>query len=241
MKTHYPSVICCGLLFAAVSAPAQGTFQNLGFESATIVHAPGYPSNQFLFAQAFPGWTGYVAGAQQTLTLYNELSMTTAEFSILDRRFINAGGVPGGLIEGNFTAVVVSGISGVDQPSDATLSQTGLVPVGTESLLFKSQFVPSSSSDSFAVTLGGQTLSLLPVGGGTNYTLYAADIHAFAGQTAQLAFTVVAPQYPLAADYLFLDSIQFSGQSVPEPGIFGLVGLGALALGWQTWARHRRR
>ena len=136
-------------------------------------------------------------------------------------------------------AVLMSGISGVNQPSDATITQTGLVPVGTQSLRFKAQFAPFNSSGSFGVTLGGETLSLLPIASGANYTLYAADVHALAGQTAGLAFTVFSYPQQLAADYLFLDSIQFSNVPVPEPGVFGLSALGALLLGWRVLGRRR--
>jgi hypothetical protein len=42
-------------LHAVLSVQAQGTFQNLGFESATVTGVPG----TFLsISQAFPSWTG---------------------------------------------------------------------------------------------------------------------------------------------------------------------------------------
>jgi hypothetical protein len=77
------------------------------------------------------------------------------------------------------------------QPADTTLSQTGLVPIDSKSLVFKVH-PDLQLSGSFAVVLGGQTLSLTTLGAGTNYTEYAADIHAWAGQTAELDFTVFA-------------------------------------------------
>jgi hypothetical protein len=42
-----------------------------------------------------------------------------------------------------------------------------------------------------------------------------------------LAFTVFAYPQQNAADYLFLDSIQFSSQPIPEPGVVALCALGA--------------
>ena len=226
------------VLLSLDGAAAQGNFQNLGFESATLVPVPGQPPFYY-FAQAFPGWTDYVGGVREGLTVYNTLAMSTSGFSIIDHSFTNPFGEPGGLISGNFTAVLMSGISGVSQPSDATIAQTGLVPAGTESLRFRAQFDTFSSSDSFGVTLGGQTLSLVPVSVGANYTVYAADIHALAGQTAELAFTVFAYPQQIASDYLYLDSVTYSGLPVPEPGVFSLSTLGALLLGWRALRRRR--
>jgi hypothetical protein len=242
MRLHTPPWLFCGLawVLSAAGAVAQGTFQNLGFELAALAPVSGQPPFYY-FVQAFPGWTGYVGGVQEGLTVYNQLAMSTAGFSIVDTAYrpLPGYGSTGGLIQGSYTAVLMSGVTGVNQSSDATIAQTGLVPAGTESLRFKAQFAPFSSSGSFGVTLGGQALSLIPVASGTNYTLYAADIHTLAGQTAELNFTVFAHPQQFASDYLFLDSIQFSNQPVPEPGAFALSALGALLLGWRALARWR--
>jgi uncharacterized protein (TIGR03382 family) len=240
MKVHRPVRLAAAfaLLLSVAVAQAQGTFQNLGFESARIVPAPGYPASQYLFADAFPGWTGYAGDVQQVLTLYNNLYMDTAGLSIIDAAFVNRSGLPGGLIQGNYTAVLMSGIAQLGQPSDTTIVQTGLVPVGTESLRFNANLAGTRPSDTFGVALGGQTLSFVPVASGVNYTTYAADIHVWAGQTAELAFTAFA-QRPHSSDtYLYLDSIQFSTQPAPEPGVVSLLALGALLLGWRVWRRR---
>jgi hypothetical protein len=156
--------------------------------------------------------------------------MSTAGFSVMDTAYPPGTiyGTPVGLIEGSYTAVLVSGVA--LGPADATLVQTGIVPPGTESLRFKAQFAPFNTSGSFDVTLDGQTLSLVPVGSGANYTVYAADIHTLAAQTAELSFTVHGHAGQVVADYLFLDSVQFSNQRVREPGVFALSALGALFL-----------
>jgi hypothetical protein len=239
MRFQTPAWLVGGVavLLGAWGAAGQGSFQNLGFESATIV--PVSAGQVVDFGQAFPGWTGYVGGAQQFAAVYNGLFMDTAGFSIIDRGFTNPFGEPGGLIQGNFTGVLMSGITGVLQPADATLAQTGLVPAGTESLQFRAHLDNFSSSDTFDVTLGGQTLSLIPLQAGANYILYGADIHAWAGQTAELAFTAIAQRPHHVDTYLYLDSIQFSNQPVPEPGIFGLSALGVLLLGWRTLGRRQ--
>jgi hypothetical protein len=74
---------------------------------------------------------------------------------------------------------------------------------------------------------------------GANYILYGADIHAWEGQTAELDFTAFAQRPHIGDTYLYLDSIQFSAQGVPEPGVLGLSALGALLVGWRGLARRR--
>jgi hypothetical protein len=239
MRTCHFFSLCSTFLCAAFPVGAQGTFQNLGFESASLV---AIGNNQVQFASAFPGWAAYVGGVQQSAAGYNAVRLDTSGISIIDQGWSNPFGGPGGLIQGAYTAVLQAGLgfgpSG-NQPGDTTLAQTGVVPFWTESLQFRAQSDFGSSSDSFAVTLGGQTLSLIPLQSGANYTLYGADVHAQAGQTAELDFTLFAERPHISNIYLYLDSIQFSTQVIPEPRMFGLFALGTLLLGWRTVARRR--
>ena len=234
MNLLRPAWLSAGLalLLSGAGAVAQGTFQNLGFESATVVGPPGTSVN---FGQAFPGWTGYVGGVQRSGASYDSVPMSTAGFSILDTGF--SGPSVAGVIAGNFTAFLMSGAAGPGQQADTTLAQTGLVPVGTESLLFKAQLF--SAFEFFSVTLGGKTLSLTPLQSGSNYTLYGADIHAWAGQTAALAFTSFYPHPQVGQIPVYLDAIEFSPQSIPEPSVLGLSALGALLLGWRILGGRR--
>src|SRR6266581_3803528 len=103
---------------------------------------------------------------------------TQLEIAIIDH---NWSGAPLGLIQGNYTVVLMSGTyTNTRDGVDVALSQTSLVPVGTKSLQFKAYkgFDPSGI---FAVTLGGQTLPLAALGTGVNYTLYGADATQWAG------------------------------------------------------------
>ncbi len=88
------------------------------------------------------------------------------------------------------------------------------------------------------MALGGQTLSLLSVGSGANYTLYAADVHDWAGQTVELAFTSHTNLEWYIPAFLYLDSIQFSSAAIPEPGVFSLSALGVLLLGGRLLSRR---
>ena len=223
---------------------AQG-FVNLGFESAHFIPIPGDPYNRVQFVQAFPGWTGTVAGIPLTGALSNEVFLDTAGIAIIDRNWTNSaaytlGFLSGTLIQGNYTAILMSGsltnnVNGVD----TSLSQTSLVPIGMQSLFFKAYTV-FDSSGAFAVTLGGQTLPLSVQGVGTNYTLYGADIGAFAGLTNTLSFTVFGENPHVNDEYLFLDSIQFSPQSIPEPNTLALGAFGALFFGFRRWRNSSR-
>jgi hypothetical protein len=238
LETPVSLVSSLALLLGAAGAAGQGTFQNLGFESATLVPVPGQ-SPFYYFAQAFPGWTGYIGGVQDGLTWYNGVTIASAGFSIIDRSYSIPPGTPGGVIQGNYTAVLISGVSGTLQMYDTTLEQSSLVPVTAESLQFKAFFDPSGGTGSyFSVSLGGQTLALVTLGAGTNYTLYGADIHDWAGQTAELAFTCHTNfQWSYPAD-LYLDSIQFSTEPIPEPGVFALLALGVSVVGWGVLRRR---
>ena len=86
------------------------------------------------------------------------------------------------------------------------------------------------------VSLNGQPIlfgAIQNYGNGING--YAADISAWAGQTAELRFTQRGAG--LLSGNLFFDNIIFSPEAVPEPGIWALLPLGGTAL----WSATRRR
>jgi hypothetical protein len=118
-------------------------------------------------------------------------------------------------------------MTGAD-PTSSTISQTGLVPSGTMSVLMDVQ-----TDYGFTVSLGGQDIHMVPLHTYPSYTLYGGDVSAFAGQTAQMSIT--APYSPVynPSDVL-LDDITFSPNPIPEPSVFGLFALGALLLGWRA-------
>jgi MYXO-CTERM domain-containing protein len=221
MKMRYALLLSWAIWASSVSARAQGSFQNLGFEAATLVPPAG--SGTVQSAPAFPGWSLYIGGVQQThaLAVYNDLNLDASGIAIIDRGFTNPFGGPGGSIEDNYSAVLMGGVDG-----DTTLSQTGLVPGSARSLWFKARLVPLAGT--LQVTLGGERLSFGIMGLGTNYMLFAADITSLAGQTAELDFTAIGTGPPTGERYAFLDAIQFSDQAIPEPAAVGLAALGAL-------------
>ena len=88
----------------------------------------------------------------------------------------------------------------------------------------------------FAVTFDGQMLPLFALGSGTNFQVYGADISPFAGMVGELRFTVYPGVSPNTT--VFLDSILFSNQPIPEPSVSGLILCGALICIWKRWRRR---
>jgi hypothetical protein len=213
-------------------------FTNLSFESASFVPIAGDPYNSVQFSQAFPGWTATVGGVSVTRAPSNICFLDSSGVSIIDGSFINYDSPRGGVIQGRYTALLQAGffLGGYGYtPADTSLFQTGLVPAGSQSLQFEAlQAVGGGTAQiPFGVTLGGQALPLVALSTTANYTLYGANISHWAGQVEQLSFTVFAENPHVDDQYLFLDAIQFSAQSVPEPSILSLLGVCVLVCCWQ--------
>jgi hypothetical protein len=208
-------------------------FVNLNFESANV---SGYSAgNGVPITSALPGWSayssypsgvysgGFASGATNVLTtvIYNAPSLGGPLVSIIDTN----GGVP---FQGRYSAILWDG--GSFPLYSTTISQTGLVPTGTESLLFEG----SALGAYFGVTINGQTINMNALQVFSNYTLYGGDISTFAGQVETLSFTL--PPATLGQPSEFgLDNIQFSSSTVPEPNEICLTALGGFLLAWSRW------
>jgi hypothetical protein len=211
------------VFFAVLSAKAQGTFQNLNFEQADPVIVVGSPSNPYevTAASALPDWTVTIGGVQQTQMSENSPSLGGPLVMLAGPG--DAFGFPP--IDGNYSVL----LQGTFSSSLPAISQTGLIPAGTQSLYFEAD--PGITG--LNVLIGGQTVPFGPVGGGANYTLYGANISAWAGQTEQLTFA--AQESTMGLNNWELDDISFSTQSVPEPSPLMLTGVGAF-----VFALYRR-
>jgi len=217
-----------GCFFAATinNNRAQG-FVNLNFESAdTSGHSPG--DMNVAIANAFPGWTGTFTSSLNTntpsLVGYDVISLGGPVISIND----SSSGINS--IQGVYSALLFGG--GSNPLYSSALSQTGMVPVGTESLLLDANF----SGASFVVTLGGQNISMTPLQSFSNYILYGGNVSSFAGQTVDLSI-IEPPSTGTQPSSLLLDNIQFSPSSVPEPRALSLTALGGSLLIWRRWKR----
>lgn len=212
MSAKYAGVSAAVLFGVALQVSA--AYTNLNFESATIVPSPDYPPIVF-FAPAFPGWTGMAGTNVLSIAAYDALALDSANISILDSSYSTH--LP---FQGTYTALLQAGSWGNPGADvDVSISQTGFVPSTAKSISFL-----ANASGQFSVSLGGVGLSLIPSNvPNQSYTLYRADISAFAGQTQELTFTALKGATHSDNGLLLLDSIQFSSVVVPEPSTFMLV------------------
>jgi hypothetical protein len=197
-------------LLAIESAGFSQGFINLDFEQAQV---PPTPTNTLGSevdpALAFPGWTVLPNGTTfATSTAYNDLSLGGPAVILMGPLFPNAPGYRP--LQGSYSVLLE--YFGIGNPP--ALSQTGLIPPGTQSISLLGDAV---------ITVNGVNIPLSPVG-----RRMTGNVSAFAGQTVQLTITTANSGGVNSPVQDYFDDIRFS--SVPEPGSVALIGLGALVL-----------
>jgi hypothetical protein len=132
------------------------------------------------------------------------------------------------VFQGNYSAMLAS-YTYPFVSADVGISQTAIVPSGTESIEFEANEL---NSGSFVVTFDGDPINMVPLQRFPNYTLYGGDVSPWAGQDATLSITQLAPPTPsglYSPSLLQLDDITFSPTQVtPEPSPFVLMSIGGL-------------
>ncbi len=225
------------VIIKAGLSQAQGTFQNLDFESAQVVF--NNPPNDATIAttNALPGWTAFAPYLEPGgITRTQQLSsIHYGPFGTSPTNFPPVALMPayGGLstrvsIDGSYDVLLSSGF----------ISQTGLVPADAQTLLFKvhSWNYPGAS---VLASLDGQGLSAAPLltvpntSQSIGYTLYGADISSFAGHSADLNFSGTG-----GGEAALLDDIEFSSEPIPEPSAISLICFGS---GILFYASKRKR
>jgi hypothetical protein len=211
---------CLAFLFLCVlTAPVEAVpFRNLDFEEATIPpYLPGFHSAAP--ALIFPGWSVGSSGTCCTnYTLYNTMTVGSSA-QILMGPVRDPAEAPYVFppLQGLFSAVLM------ERPDPmigtSALIQTGTVPADARSIRFR----VATGIDEAAVTLSGVSIPLTNIGPG----FIGGDISAFAGQDAQLMFTV---RPGITAGALYFDDIQFSPIPVPEPSTIILLAAGFLVI-----------
>lgn len=207
----------------------QGTFENLDFSSTTV--PPSTPAETLVPAsEALPGWTVYLGGVQQGSVLYNSLYTGQAVVAFEGPGFSFGTIIPGS----TYMPVLQAGLNNSGDVS-ASIAQTGTVPGSAQAILFTAS---QPYAAGWSVTLGGQNLSVVPLGpAGSFYEYYGANIPSFAGQTETLEFTAQAGSG--ASVNMYLDNIQFSIQAVPEPESWAMILCGAAAFAASRWKRKK--
>jgi hypothetical protein len=223
------AVIC------AVAAKGQG-FLNLDFESAyNLPGNPPVPDGTDVGAtSALPDWTAY------------DGDVVLSEINYVSNYFY--GEATSIELEGGILAL--GGIFSTELFIDSSISQTGMVPVDAESLIFDAEGPDGLNHtvfhSGFSITLGGQTLAYTLLSQATGYSVYGANIPA--GLDGQVEGLTLACQ-GAGSGLVTLDNIEFSPMSVPEPSEFTFIGLGAVLFGLvryrggraRRWAVCRRR
>jgi hypothetical protein len=217
--------LSCGL-----QAAAQGTFQNLNFESASV---SGYSPGTFgiPITSAFPGWQASSGSNPASQGWYDGISLGSPMFSITDAK---TGISSFGPLDGDYSALLFAAGN-----NSVSLSQTGQVPVGTESI----QMEAREQFSSFVVTLGGDTISMVPLQTFANYTLYGGNIPSpLVGQVEGLSIAELPPPSTAPSEdspsSLLFDDVAFSPQSVPEPNTIEMVIMGGTMLGLHGWRKR---
>ena len=214
MKTRMLIISQALSVSVVLSAFAQGTFENLNFEQANPVSSGvGYPPYYVTAASALPYWTVTIGGVQQTQVLENDPSLGSPEVML-----VGPGG-PTAALDGNYS-VLLEGSDAI-----ASISQTGLIPGGTQSLLFEAEKgFGGAGNGNLSVLIGTQTLSITPLATQPTYTLYGANISAWAGQSEELTFSALEG----GLNNWTIDDISFSPGAVPEPNPLALTAIGGL-------------
>ncbi len=193
-------------------------FVNLNFEAANL-SAYGAGPAVVPVTNAIPGWSAYVGNSPQTSILYNNVALGNTSIAIFSTNGFN------GVIDGTYSINLFGGLT----DTSASISQTGVVPASAQTLLFEAKPVIGT----LLVSLGGQSLSFYTLSTGSGYSLYAADISAFANQTEDLTFSALQG----GNNYWTIDDIQFSSSPIPEPSTLSLIALGGLFLARLRWRK----
>jgi hypothetical protein len=219
--------------FVAVSlailrnASGQG-FVNLNFEQTVIVSSSpsGYGFNSG--TANVTGWTEYNGWSDSNYSggmsiIYNNQPLDSPGVSLVGTNYSSPA------IQGKYSILLFGGDTYNTPTNGASIGQTGQIPLTAESLTYW-----GLSYNNLQITFDGQALSFNAISSNANYTVYGADISAYAGQTGELLFTapfieIGGPSYGGGV----IDNIQFSPSPIPEPSELSLFGICLLFLCWR--------
>ncbi len=133
-------------------------------------------------------------------------------------------------IQGNYSVLLQGGSFAIPQSeAGASISQTGEIPPGTQSIMYWVKQTAFYANETFQMTFNGQPLTSIVTSSTANYSVYAANVSADAGQTGLLQFSV-----PWQTAFM-IDNIQFSDSPIPEPSDISLIAFGIVVFGIYRW------
>ena len=213
---------------AALSAQAQVAFQNLNFEQAnpgSIVFGP------VPVASALPYWSVYYGTLQQTEIEYQQVSTGATSVSLVS--VANQVYPP---LAGDYSIILTGGLLD-NNPQPASISQTGEISSSIQSLFFDAQ--SQGFPGTLEVQVGTQSIPIVAVGVGSDFTIYGANISAWDGDTEPITFLAPSSESD-NFDQWEIDDISFSTTVVsPEPSIVALTAIGGLLFGTRKWFARR--
>lgn len=209
----------------AIDVHGQGNFTNLDFESAYGLPNPP-PTQPSLepVANALPGWTVYEGQSTPTEIFFNGISAGGVLVTLVGT---NGSGIPPALA-GNYSVTLDAG-EGSSGNIPASIVQSGTIPASAESLTFIASGDVSDGNGYLTLSFNGQNIPFTTLSTGQTYNTYGADISGLAGQMGQLGFTENPGTYIFGITYL--DNIQFTSSTIPEPGTWALILFGAGLIG----------
>ncbi len=200
----WAKLVAAGLfVFGIGAAGFAQSFQNLGFETATLVPINSADPSRVQPGPAFRGWTVLWDQGAAPFVLYDNMALDSVNVSLVDTNF----GYQFRPFQGRFTAILEGGFSWSGPPDrdSAAIAQTGLIPATAKTLLF------DASAANVVVSIGGVVIPYYALASYVDYIQFGLDISNFAGQTMEIRFTAnPTPPPGLAINIVYLDDIRFS-------------------------------
>ena len=211
------------LLLAPLTMALGQGFVNLDFEQSTIVSSSQSPDGPLDFGIAsVPGWTasssfGLVSNySGGTALWYNNGTLSSPSISLVGKDFFFPA------IDGQYSIALFPGQVPTNYPPPS-IWQVGQIPATARSM-----FYLGNSVNQVIVSFSGHILTINNIDNYGGYSLFGADVSAYAGQTGELLFT-----QPVYLHYSVIDDITFSSSEIPEPSVFHLSSICILFLYWR--------
>ena len=158
---------------------------------------------------------------QVSYALYDDVALDSAAVGIQSS---TSPYLPSGFLVGQYCLSLQYGV--VDYGfGAASIAQTAQLPADAQSIQFRGTYP-------FTVSFDGTIVPLIVLSSQTGYSVYGGDISQFAGRTGELLITSYT-------HFSYLDAIQFSTQTVPEPSSLVLFMIGFGLLYYRPWRLRR--